>query len=1397
MSRHFSSKIFHEPCPGDSRTRDLFPLPTLDGPGPVQGNVCRAVRRRIHKCNYDIQRVNMAITSLNSLFFGGGKRFKSWSTGDMANLPNCQRDSLRSIVQSIRAFGAPPAGASSSGALQALRTVSNGYSEPEIGVGAVCNMALNQLSLPSGAVAGVDLSSALEEPLRSIVCDFENWMLVDGDTWASVADEAMGIRTYNDPSLHHKKDYIRFLRHLHKCGILGLVSNCRGRVGAFTVTKKPKVVNGELVKRQRLILDCRAVNYMFKEPPHTRLGSLAALTELELPTNERLFVAGSDIQDCFYAARLPLGLEECFCLHQDISLDEAVDIFGEDFHRYSHLERFIPCVTVLPMGFSWSFYIIQQLHEQASIRALNLDPQDLIKDGNPAPSLGKGSVLAMPYCDNVHCLSTSREAADRGKDLIAEELRRMGFSLHEDEDASTYFRTLGGVIDGEVGSVAPTREKAWNCILAFEYLLSHKVSCKLVQQLIGHSIVVFVLNRSGMSIFRRLYDFVQSDCKPRFLTPGELEEVRNFIGLMPLMYGNIRLQWSDTVTCTDASPFGYGICERSADLQQVRNIGRWQERWRFKHLDPENWKPRERVQGRDVLSDIRTARCFPVPTCIDDLYELDGDFPEVPTDFMEPKQWHTVLMGRWKNTSEHITLKEGRTIVLAARRLSRAGKSRGKRHLILVDSLALAMSSCKGRATNYGMLRIMQQLGALCLGGGFSIRLRWIISELNVADGPSRGQIKAGPFEYGPSETSQGSIFKGAAESCGEEETSCLKQGSESSITHCHREEAEEDDKSGGGESRAEEKQDSPNLSQSEHQQERGREFGSEQSHDTPREVLSVCQHRESVWGLLPEVSEFLPGSRIRSSTKSKHRCVPFRLHGCDVPRWEAGQRGGEDSCQYRVPSFNFERKTGSVAQSFAGLAKGKTSRKQIAATKAGCIWNEHASTSSGKTTSSPQTHLGFRHLHEGRRKSGFGEKELGHSSQIGWTPIQVVCSSDPRLRRRRAGQGGHLRQFGAAQHPRTNVAGSSAAQPREDSQLKRIEDLPLSVRRVQRGPRCGSQGSWIDRDSSLPMSSRWGFRRFEFKSKRFSKCEEQGKVANGPVGSSVWEDWQDPATSQPSLKKQDGVLSMVTPELGESFQRSHSSSSQLKWVDQDVFSLGNKPHKFGLEIFAGTARVASAVCSLGIPMFPIDICIFPNHDVLQKNVEWKIVDWIQKGRICFIWLGMPCTTFSRARKLDGLGPGPLRDSDNLHGLANLSYNDRRKLLLGNQLFYFTIRIMQICCKYKIPYALENPASSMVWEMPALLHFRRMYNPGFLTLDFCQYGELWRKPTSILYQFIDFSSLAKQCTPSKGRCCRTNRPHIRLTGVDHDGVFLTLRAQPYPIALATLVSKLVSIALQG
>ena len=53
------------------------------------------------------------------------------------------------------------------------------------------------------------------------------------------------------------------------------------------------------------------------------------------------------------------------------------------------------------------------------------------------------------------------------------------------------------------------------------------------------------------------------------------------------------------------------------------------------------------------------------------------------------------------------------------------------------------------------MLRITQQLSALSLAGGFSYRVRWIPSEHNTADGPSRGQVRAGsfqPFPWGTTE---------------------------------------------------------------------------------------------------------------------------------------------------------------------------------------------------------------------------------------------------------------------------------------------------------------------------------------------------------------------------------------------------------------------------------------------------------------------------------------------------------------------------------------------------------------------------------------------------------------------------------------------------------------------
>jgi len=425
MPRGHTSRIFHEPCP-DGRQRDIFPLPALRNVGAVQGFVCRAAKKRIHRRQQVTSRVNQAIRSLNSLFFGGD------GTGELVvdslqSLPLSQRLCIRDLIKKVRAFGSCPTGASNSEALKALRVAGNGYEEPQAGVGAVVGMKLDQLSLPSSSVAGVVLEDALDGPLQKLVVDFEDWMLQDASTWSQICEDAYKIKPYNDPSLQSKQEYISFLKLLRERGILGFSNSCRGRVGTFCVSKKSKIINGIETPRQRLILDCRQVNMAFREPPRCELGSLAAMCNLEIPEGETMFVGGADIQDCFYAAQISQELANYFCLSHDLHVHEAAEIWGSDFPLNGYSGMVSPCITVLPLGFSWSFYIIQKLHEQSALRSLQSDRNGLILEGYPPPQLEKNTACAMPYCDNLHSISLSREACDSGLEAMKSDLSGMGF----------------------------------------------------------------------------------------------------------------------------------------------------------------------------------------------------------------------------------------------------------------------------------------------------------------------------------------------------------------------------------------------------------------------------------------------------------------------------------------------------------------------------------------------------------------------------------------------------------------------------------------------------------------------------------------------------------------------------------------------------------------------------------------------------------------------------------------------------------------------------------------------------------------------------------------------------------------------------------------------------------
>lgn len=610
------------------------------------------------------------------------------------------------------------------------------------------------------------------------------------------------------------------------------------------------------------------------------------------------------------------------------------------------------------------------MHEQSALRALQCDRSQLILDGYPSPKLSGSQVAAMPYCDNVHCMSLDQESCQRGKDRMCEDLTGLGFTLHEDAEASSFFPTLGGIIAGKNGKVKPTPSRAWNVILAFESLLEGPVDWVVLQRLLGHAMTICTINRYGMCIFRSLYDYVEAAPIPRPLNKKERQEVLTFIGLVPLLVGEMKRPWSTTISCSDSSPEGYGVCQRHLEKDRVHELGSWQDRWRFKHLEPSLWRPRERAQGLDVVGDPRTARASKSEGDIKDMYSYNNYFPEVPLDVTEPSAWQTKLMGRWSNTGEHITVKEGRALVLAIKRLTRSSSSRGQRHLVLLDSFALCMAVNKGRACNFKMLRCMQQLSALCLAGGFSVRVRWVPSERNVADGPSRGQIAAGAYQT-PCAYSKRSVQTQADGEIGNyaegdeswesvEGARCDQGDSEE-----YQAEAKESSGEGGANSSQSGSQTLEGDGESKSSILGGGSVGQAESTDHPREMLSVKGYRDTVCRLLPEVSEFLQGGRFAASSKRIHRRPLGRIYGSVVPRRKGHERGRKDPCKHRISSLHLEREDGEISESTEGVEKRGSTREQNSSPHGLGVWHGDDYAASGPSHEGFEDDHGLRHLHE------------------------------------------------------------------------------------------------------------------------------------------------------------------------------------------------------------------------------------------------------------------------------------------------------------------------------------------------------------------------------------------------------------------------------------------------
>ena len=228
------------------------------------------------------------------------------------------------------------------------------------------------------------------------------------------------------------------------------------------------------------------------------------------------------------------------------------------------------------------------------------------------------------------------------------------------------------------------------------------------------------------------------------------------------------------------------------------------------------------------------------------------------------------------------------------------------------------------------------------------------------------------------------------------------------------------------------------------------------------------------------------------------------------------------------------------------------------------------------------------------------------------------------------------------------------------------------------------------------------------------------------------------------------------------------------------------------VELFSGTGRFARACARHGFHATTLDVADSPLQDILNDDCFAGLVTSIRQRRVSFLWMAVPCATWSRARR-PGLGPPQLRSDAYVMGFPDLKGASRRRVKMHNKILFRVAELVAECREHDVHYCIENPDSSRFWMSRPML---KIAAESFVVqLDFCQYGERWRKRTRLVTSCPALQQMERLCTSSGTypNCSRTAKRHIQVSGIDaRTGAFKTMLACPYPKPMVRRAASLLA-----
>ncbi|CAK0849207.1 unnamed protein product, partial [Prorocentrum cordatum] len=448
-----------------------------------------------------------------------------------------------------------------------LGTEALDYASEDLSVVAPYDRGL--VSWPDTA-GSVDLLDVLPDPDRQEVIDGPRALLLRAEEEPPAA-----CKVYWDKTLKADRgEYTRFVQDLLNRGMVELRTRREFEVGIFFVRKK----SGKL----RLIVDARSVNQNLRRPTSIQLASTAAMVGLEAEPGDMLEFSIQDIADCFYQFKVPDYMAPWFGM-RPVRAGEvgAKTVQGEPVLAGAWV---YPCLRVLPMGFSWAMRWTQQAHRELLRRAGLGGIESELVDRQVPPTTSATPVPRIVYVDNEVFVSSRPGASADARQQAAKKMSSVGLPLHEVEEGKHVVEALGLELDGIKLRRRLASSKRWRLVHGTRALLRRRlVAGRDVEKLIGHFTHAMLLNRPALCIFRAAYDFARRHYRaPSLLWPSVRQELQNAMHIMPLLAVQFDMPWSGLVTCSDATLRGYAVQEADFPVSEVKQVGRWSERWRFK-----------------------------------------------------------------------------------------------------------------------------------------------------------------------------------------------------------------------------------------------------------------------------------------------------------------------------------------------------------------------------------------------------------------------------------------------------------------------------------------------------------------------------------------------------------------------------------------------------------------------------------------------------------------------------------------------------------------------------------------------------------------------------------------------------------------------------------------------